>query len=74
MKDNWISVKDRLPEPWGDRYFSESVLICDMDSRYPHVRMSELNFEEYEGKIVPTVWSGADPTHWQPAPALPQKK
>lgn len=63
----WISVKDRLPEPWDGKRFSKSVLIVDMDSSYPHVRMSELNFDD-EG---PTVWSGADPTHWRPAPALP---
>ena len=63
----WISVKDRLPEPWDGKRFSKSVLIVDMDSSYPHVRMSELNFDD-EGS---TVWSGADPTHWRPAPALP---
>jgi len=69
--DSWISVKDRLPEPWDGKRFSKSVLTVDMDSRYPHVRMSELNFEEDQGKVIPTVWSGSDPTHWQPAPALP---
>lgn len=63
----WVSVKDRLPPRWGERYFSESVLIVDMDSRYPHVRMSELNFDGDE----PTVWTGAAPTHWMPPPALP---
>jgi hypothetical protein len=67
MEGDWISVNERVPPAQPGKRFSESVLVVDMDSSYPRVRMSELNYDD-EG---PTVWSGASPTHWKPAPALP---
>ena len=65
----WIKVEDDLPSAQPGKLFSESVLITDMDSSYPHVRMSELNYDK-EGS---TIWSGATPTHWMHAPALPRR-
>jgi hypothetical protein len=67
--DEWISVTERLPDPLPGRSFSESVPIVNMNSAYPSVGMSELHFDE-DG---PTVWSGANPTHWQKPPALPKR-
>jgi len=62
----WVSVKDRLPEPMPGRKFSENVLVINMNSSYPNVTISELNFFESEN-----VWRGGHYTHWMPLPAAP---
>lgn len=67
--DDWISVKDAIPKPLEGRQFSEAVLVVNMDSAYPNVTISDLNF--YPGE---NVWRGCEPTHWMPLPALPKNK
>lgn len=74
QEDGWISVDEALPIPWGGRLFSEEVQAVNMDSDYPCVILTSLNFEVNNGKIEPTVWSNMFVTHWQPKPKLPDRK
>ena len=68
-RDNWISVKDRLPIK-GD-----SVLIFAFNTNH------EENKEVYAGRYQAgfagfTIlgYSGLDATHWQPLPEQPKDK
>ena len=63
----WISIKDKLPEPdvdvlvnfigWDDMRFQRVLEYCSRDNIF-----SDWQGEEYEMKIV---------THWMPLPKPP---
>lgn len=70
MKDKWIKVSDRLPEPIDGYTFSEMVLVawfggeCAAVAEYCHNTKRWLN---RDNKIVVGV------THWQPI-ELPEEE
>lgn len=63
----WVKVEERLPEAQPGKFFSRAVLVVNMASHWPHVRMSELNYDT-DGS---SVWSGGEVTHWMETPTLP---
>ena len=80
MENNWISVKDKLPNE------NETVWICNNETRYVNLGSfvyignegwfwSESNGTIYshEGNIVAECETeDLDVTHWMPLPKLPK--
>lgn len=57
----WISVKDRLPEP------GQEVLILERFEDEPrHI----ISFSFYDPEVYYLVWNNV--THWMPIPELPK--
>ena len=60
--DKWISVKDKLPEPWVDvlcHHYNDDIFIG---------YLSEIN-----GWIDPNGEKDIEVTHWQPLPEPPKE-
>ena len=71
----WISVKDRLPPPYSDKW--ESILIygiplCDSCDKKWKVR--EGKYDKEEGFIFGEYDCGCNVTHWMPLPKPPEDK
>ena len=66
--DNWISIKDRLPEK------NQTILVLDNEYDIPTVELVTYEngayysgyFDEYEYPITSN-----EVTHWQPLPSIP---
>lgn len=58
----WISVKDKMPEPWED------VLVAYRDIK----TVVDIDCVGHEGTFL--FKSKGTPTHWMPLPAPPKKE
>ena len=63
----WISVKERIPEPWV------VVLVWDSGERQP-VRLAHVNDDGCwsDPEICNDCSTSYDPTHWAPLPEKPE--
>ena len=65
--DNWVSVKDRLPE------HSLSVLVWVIGkSIYPH-HTTAIHLKDNIWSISGIQWDSSCVTHWQPMPSKPKE-
>lgn len=76
MPNEWISVKDRLPEDDLPKDTKKKMIRClvytDKGTVKPCVRQ---RWEHFDGKMQPWMWNKdlfAKPTHWMYYPQPPK--
>ncbi len=67
-KDNWISVKDKLPE------FDIEVLTSWRSDSSTFIEINYVESITTYASGSSARWKGIEPTHWQPLPSPPKYK